>query len=78
MARGFRQSGKARLILHMCTDHDPDGEEVASSFARSMRDDFHIRADRLHPVKVALIQEHVERFAARLLLAHPGGGLEWE
>jgi hypothetical protein len=56
MAERFRMSGKKRLVLLMLTDFDPDGEQIASSFARSMRDDFGIS---VHPVKVALNQEDV-------------------
>jgi hypothetical protein len=40
LALRFRQSGKARLVLLMLTDFDPDGDEIAASFARSLRDDF--------------------------------------
>ena len=56
MAQRFRMSGKKTLVLLMLTDFDPDGEQIASSFARSMRDDFGIS---VHPVKVALTQEDV-------------------
>ena len=55
--RRFRQSGKAKLVLLMLTDFDPDGEEIASSFARSLRDDFGMR--NIHPIKVALTAEDV-------------------
>jgi hypothetical protein len=60
MAERFRQSGKEKLILLLVSDFDPDGEEIAASFARSMRDDFGI--DAIHPIKVALTAEQVERF----------------
>lgn len=53
----FRKSGKAKLVLLMLTDFDPDGEEIAASFARSLRDDFGLRD--IHPVKVALTAEDV-------------------
>lgn len=53
----YRRSGKRRLILLIVSDHDPDGEEIAHSFARSMRDDFGVR--RIHPVKVALTRDQV-------------------
>ena len=56
MAKRFRASGRSRLVLLMLTDFDPDGEQIASSFARSMRDDFGIS---VHPVKVALTQDDV-------------------
>jgi hypothetical protein len=60
MAKRFRRSGKSALILLMVSDFDPDGEEIAASFARSMRDDFGIRA--VEPVKVALTAAQVEQF----------------
>lgn len=56
----FRDSGKKRLILLMLTDFDPDGEEIAASFARSLRDDFGLR--RIDPIKVALTAEDVEKY----------------
>lgn len=60
MAQRFRKSGKEKLVLLIVSDFDPDGDEIAHSFARSMRDDFDIRA--IHPVKVALTAEQVEEF----------------
>jgi hypothetical protein len=61
MAERFRRSGKDILILLIVSDFDPDGEEIASSFARSMRDDFAVKD--IHPIKVALTAEQVERFS---------------
>lgn len=58
LARRFKQSGKARLVLLMLTDFDPDGDEIAASFARSLRDDFNIQ--NIHAVKVALTAEDVQ------------------
>lgn len=54
----FKQSGKEKLVLLMLTDFDPDGEEIAASFARSLRDDFGIR--NIHAVKVSLTAEDVK------------------
>ena len=60
LAQRFRQSGKEKLVVLLVSDFDPDGEEIAASFARSMRDDFGI--DSIHPIKVALtaaqVREH--------------------
>ena len=53
----FNQSGKKKLVLLMLTDFDPDGEEIAASFARSLRDDFGLRD--IYPVKVALTAEDI-------------------
>jgi len=61
MAKRFRRSGKSSLVLLILSDFDPDGEEIAASFARSMRDDFGVA--RLEPVKVALTGDQVEEFA---------------
>jgi hypothetical protein len=43
MVQRFKQSGKDRLKLLICSDFDPDGEEIAESFARSIRDDFGVK-----------------------------------
>lgn len=53
----YRQSGKSKLVLLMLTDFDPDGEEIAASFARSLRDDFGLT--NIHPIKVALTADDV-------------------
>jgi len=60
MAERFRKSGKSKLVLLIVSDFDPDGEEIAHSFARSMRDDFHIR--NIHPLKVALSAGQVAEY----------------
>jgi ParB/Sulfiredoxin domain len=60
MAQRYRKSGKETLVLLLVSDFDPDGEEIAHSFARSMRDDFGIA--RIHPIKVALTADQVEEF----------------
>jgi hypothetical protein len=56
-SRGFGNRESPRLVLLMLTDFDPDGEEIAASFARSLRDDFGLM--NIHPVKVALTAEDV-------------------
>lgn len=56
----FRHSGKRRLVLLFLTDFDPDGEAIASSFARSLRDDFDIHEVFAH--KVLLNQADVVRY----------------
>lgn len=58
--RRFKNSGKARLVVLMLTDFDPDGEEIAASFVRSLRDDFEI--ENIHAVKVALTGDDVRRY----------------
>ncbi|WP_417736295.1 ParB N-terminal domain-containing protein [Rosistilla oblonga] len=40
MVQRFRQSGKDRMVLLVVSDFDPDGDEIAESMARSIRDDF--------------------------------------
>jgi hypothetical protein len=40
------------------SDHDPEGEDIGHSFARSMRDDFGIA--NISPVRVALTREQVQ------------------
>ena len=60
MAQRYQMSGKQKLILLLVSDFDPDGEQIAQSFARSMRDDFRIK--KIHPIKVALTAEQVEEY----------------
>jgi hypothetical protein len=60
MAERYRKSGKEKLVILILSDFDPDGEEIAHSFARSMRDDFDI--EDIHPVKVALTLEQIKEF----------------
>lgn len=55
--RRYKHSGKDKLVLLMLTDFDPDGEAIAASFARSLRDDFGI--ENIYPLKVALTAEDV-------------------
>lgn len=58
LAERFKASGKEKLILLILSDFDPDGEEIAQSFVRSLRDDFGI-AD-IEAKKVALTAEQIE------------------
>lgn len=60
MVERYHRSGKERFLLLVVSDFDPDGEEIAHSLARSLRDDFGV--DRIEPVKVALTAEQVEQF----------------
>jgi ParB-like chromosome segregation protein Spo0J len=57
MAERYFRSGKVSLVLLVLSDFDPEGEDIAHSFARSMRDDFGI--DDIVPVKVALTAKQV-------------------
>jgi hypothetical protein len=57
MAQRYQASGKEKLILMVVSDFDPEGEDICHSFARSMRDDFGVRA--IEPIKVALTHEQV-------------------
>jgi hypothetical protein len=56
----FMHSEKDRLVLLILSDFDPDGEEIAASFPRSLRDDFGVSNITAH--KVALsgddVREH--------------------
>ncbi len=58
MAKRFRESGKDKLIIIFLSDFDPEGEDIAHSFARSMRDDFKI--ENIVPIKAALTAEQVQ------------------
>ncbi len=53
----FKKSGKHKLVLLILSDFDPEGEDIAHSFARSMRDDFGVQS--VHAKKVCLTHEQV-------------------
>jgi len=57
MVQRFKRSGKDRLVLLILTDFDPDGEKIAASFPRSLRDDFGLQ--NVMPYKVALSKDDV-------------------
>ena len=57
MHRRFKASGKERLVILFLSDHDPEGVDIPSSFAQSMRDDFGIQS--IDAVKVGLNAEQV-------------------
>jgi hypothetical protein len=56
IADRFKKSGKEEMIVLILSDFDPDGEEIAQSFSRSMRDDFDVT---IQPVKVALTSDQI-------------------
>jgi hypothetical protein len=58
MLQRFRASGKERLVILVLSDFDPEGEDIAHSFARSMRDDLGVK--NIVPIKVALTADQVE------------------
>ncbi len=55
----FEASGKDKLTLVILSDHDPDGETIAESFVRSMRDDFNVPSHRIKAVRAALSHDQV-------------------
>jgi ParB-like nuclease domain len=57
MLERFEASGKERLIVLCLADFDPEGEDIAQSFALSMRDDFGV--DNVLAQKVCLTHEQV-------------------
>ena len=57
IATRFKESGKDRLVLLCLSDFDPDGDEIAESFARSLRDDFGI--EEIIPHKALLRHDQV-------------------
>jgi hypothetical protein len=71
MAQRFRRSGKDKLMLIFVSDFDPEGEDIAHSFTRSMRDDFGI--DSVEFVKAALTDDQVEQLQLQpMMLAKEG------
>jgi hypothetical protein len=57
MSQRFEASGKGKLIVLILSDFDPEGEDIAHSFARSMRDDFGVA--EIVARKVCLTYEQV-------------------
>jgi hypothetical protein len=58
----YRRSGKQKLVLLVLSDFDPSGEEIAHSFARSLRDDFGIPERRIEGIKVAITADQVQQY----------------
>jgi hypothetical protein len=58
----FRASGKERLILLCLSDFDPDGDEIAHSFVRSLRDDFGLDEEKIEPIRIALTVAQIRQF----------------
>jgi ParB-like nuclease domain len=67
----FKASGKDKLVLLIVSDFDPEGEDIAHSFSRSMRDDFHID---IHPVKIALTLEQTKTASIPVSVLDPKEG----
>jgi hypothetical protein len=59
MQQRFLRSGREKLIILAVGDFDPEGEDIAHSFARSMRDDFDV--EDVEAIKVALTSEQVQQ-----------------
>lgn len=57
MYKRFKASGRQNLIILILSDFDPDGEEIAHSFVRSMRDDFDV--EDVKAMKVFLTYDQV-------------------
>jgi hypothetical protein len=57
MFERYKKSGKSKLLILFLSDHDPEGWDIAETFAKSMRDDF--RVEDVAAVKVALKPEQV-------------------
>lgn len=68
MVERFRKCGRDKLVLLMLSDLDPDGQEIARSFPRSLRDDFGIPESRMSAVKVALTQAQVRQYGLRPMM----------
>ena len=60
MAERHEASGKTGLVLILISDCDPDGDEIAASMARSLRDDFDVW--NIKAVRAALTIEQARQF----------------
>ena len=76
MAERYRASGKKKLVLLMVSDFDPDGESIAHSFVRSMRDDF--RVTDIHPIKIGLTECQVKAFNLPPVMKAKGGASTYD
>lgn len=65
----YRRSGKQKLVLLFLSDFDPDGEEIAHSFARSLRDDFGVWSRRIEVIKVAITADQVENYGLEPIMS---------
>lgn len=59
MYERWKKSGKDKLIILFLSDHDPEGWDIAETFAKSMRDDFEV--PHVIAVKVGLKPEQVAK-----------------
>lgn len=55
MVLRFQRSKKDKLLILFVSDCDPEGEDIANSFARSIRDDFGVK--NVEAVRVALTRQ---------------------
>jgi hypothetical protein len=55
-------AAKERLVLLVLSDFDPNGEEIAHSFVRSLRDDFGLNENDIEPIRVALTTAQIREF----------------
>ena len=62
MAERFRASGKARLVLLVLSDFDPDGDCIATVNARTLRDDLGIPEHQIVPVRVAVRPDQIKKY----------------
>lgn len=62
VARRFVQSGKSQLALLVLSDFDPEGDEIAASFPRSLCADLGLDAGEIMARKVALTRDDVVRY----------------
>lgn len=62
MMQRFEKSGCDKLVVLVLGDFDPDGEAIAESFIRSLRDDFYADPKRLVGIKAGLTAEQVREF----------------
>ncbi len=76
LVEDFLDSGKEELIILALSDYDPDGEEIAHSFGRSLRDDFGI--EKVRPIQVALTESQVRHFNLPPIMTAKQGSAHYE
>jgi len=76
IAQRYRRSGKEKLVLLIASDFDPDGQEIAHSLARSLRDDFSV--SDVEAIKVALTAEQVREFGLPPIMKAKSGSATYK
>jgi hypothetical protein len=59
LSERYLASGKRRLFEIVLSDHDPEGEMIAQVGGRTLRDDFHVKAEI---IKAGVTRKQIEKY----------------